>query len=55
MKHTAVFSSLAFYGLLVIGIPMTLSANDSPVSIVDRGNYFEVIQDYSQGVSYYIM
>ncbi|MGD1043947.1 MAG: C45 family autoproteolytic acyltransferase/hydrolase [Bacteroidota bacterium] len=55
MRHLIRFLNIIIYSIIVAGIHTPLFAQDSTVSIVDRGNYYEVTLDYTTGISHYDM
>ncbi len=54
MRHSFRFMLVVFV-LIMTGICSPLTAQDSSVSIVNRGSHYEVIMDYTTGVSHYNM
>ncbi len=55
MKFSACYFPIVLCAIGIAGAFLPLSAQDSAVSIIDRGNYYEVVLDYSTGVSHYEM
>lgn len=55
MKSSRYFLSSLLWLLIVTGVCSTSHAQDSSLSVVDRGSYYEVVVDYTSGVSRYAM
>jgi hypothetical protein len=55
MKRLTHFLSIIICSIIVAGNHTSLFAQDSTVSIVNRGHYYEVVLDFTSGVSHYEM
>ena len=55
MKRLTRFLFITIFSVFIAGIRSSSLAQDSAVSIVDRGNYYEVTMDYTTGINHYDM